>query len=127
MTEEQKSKQYETKWKRKMLVYLYNYFDGDNAKIIDEFCSNKLFKEGKTDIKLVNKYLKDNNIKTTDYVTFLDKEFKVEEMDPTKPIIVYKKGEKPTCNSLDNNVQSLIEEYDNINTNINTDMEVNND
>lgn len=123
MTEEQKSKKYETKWKRKMLVYLYNYFDGDNAKIIDEFCSNKLFKEGKTDIKRVNKYLKDNNIKTTDYVTFLDKEFKVEEMDPTKPIIVYKNGEKPTCNSSDNNVQSLIEEYDNINT----DTEVNND
>lgn len=125
MTEEQKQKQYVTKWKRKMLVYLYNYFDGDNAKIIDEFCSNKLFKEGKTDIKLVNKYFKDNNIKTTDYITFLDKEFKVEEMDPTKPIIVYKKGEKPTCNSSDNNVQSLIEEYDNID--INTDTEVNND
>lgn len=81
------------KWMRKTLIYLYEYFEGDNAKIIDEFCSNKLFKEGKTDPITIDKFFKTHKIKVTDYVTMLDDGF-TGNQDPIHPILVYKKQQE---------------------------------
>lgn len=85
---------YEDRWKRKILIYLYEYFNHNQNLIIDEFCSHKLADAGLTKDLVVNDYLKKNKIKLSDYVTMVDDNFKGDK-DPLKPVLVYKKGEEP--------------------------------
>lgn len=94
---------YENRWKRKILVYLYEYFNHNQNLIIDEFCSHKLANAGLTKDLVVDEFFKKNNIKLSDYVTMLDDGFNGDK-DPENPILVYKKNNTPVVDE-DNSTQ----------------------
>ena len=92
-----RSMKYQQQWMRKVLVYLYEYFKHDNAKIIQEFCNRELSKKGLVKITNINKYFKEHNIKMSNYVTMLDNGF-IGNQDPIHPVLVYLKSNPPKVN-----------------------------
>lgn len=69
---------------KKILVYLYNQFNGDNGKIITELMENNL----KADMKTINSYLKENNIKLSEYKCLWEKKFPNRYKDDINPTMI---------------------------------------
>ena len=56
---------------RKLLIYLHLYFKGDQAKIILELLDKKLA----VTEDVVNAYFEENNIDSSNYITYLDDDY----------------------------------------------------
>lgn len=72
---------------KKVLIFLYEQFNGCHEKIIDEFVAKQI----KADRKSVNEYLKEHNIKATDYYVFFEDKFPSEFKKVSRPIMVINK------------------------------------
>lgn len=70
--------------KKKILIYLYNHFKGDNGKIITEIMDNKL----KVSTEMANKFLKENNIKTSEYKCMWEAKFPKRYKDNLNPTMI---------------------------------------
>ena len=83
---------------KKILVYLYDNFsktESDvkiiNGKIIVEFLEHRI----DSSKEVVDNYIKENNIKVSEYLTILDRRFAKRYNNGNTPILVYPKGWKP--------------------------------
>ncbi len=72
---------------KKVLIFLYEHFNGSQDLIIQEFAERKI----KADVKTINTYLKEHNIKITDYYVFFEKKFPIEFKKTSRPIMVINK------------------------------------
>lgn len=69
---------------KKILIYLYHQFNGDNGKIITELMERKV----KSDRETVNKFIKDNDIKLSDYKCMWEKNFPKRYKDDMSPVMI---------------------------------------
>lgn len=69
---------------KKILIYLYEQFNGDNGKIITELFENNL----KASMVIVNQYIKDNNIRISDYRCVWEKKFPKRYIDDLNPSMI---------------------------------------
>ena len=90
-----------TKYKR-MLVYLYEKFDGDYTKIMEELFEKRV----KADEKAVNKYIKNNNLLLSNYIAFFEQSFPNKYKDCLNPILIICKNDRIE-NLLDKQVQPI--------------------
>ena len=72
---------------KKLLVYLYENFNGSQDLIIGEMLERKL----NADRKTVNDYLKEHNIRVTDYTAFFETKFPAEFKKVERPILIINK------------------------------------
>lgn len=73
---------------RKLLIFLYLKFEGNQDEIMREILEKKL---GATE-KVVNAYLKDNNIDCNKYCTYIDKDYPKDMQDDIEhPILVFER------------------------------------
>ena len=72
---------------KKVLIFLYEHFNGSQDLIIQEFAERRI----QADRKAVNTYLKEHNIKTTDYYVFFEDKFPSEFKKASRPIMVINK------------------------------------
>lgn len=70
--------------KKKILIYLYHQFNGDNGKIITELMENKY----KVSTKMANEFLKDKNIKTSEYKCMWEKNFPKRYLNDLNPTMI---------------------------------------
>lgn len=76
---------------KKLLVFLYEQFNGSQDKIIEEMLERKL----DANRQAVNAFLKERNIRVTDYVAFFETKFPAEFKKCERPImIINKKSDK---------------------------------
>ncbi len=69
---------------KKILIYLYHQFNGDNGKIITELMENNL----KANMETVNKYIKENNLKLSEYKCMWEKKFPTRYKDDVNPTMI---------------------------------------
>ncbi len=72
---------------KKVLIYLYETFNGSHDLIIQEMAERKICADRKT----VNEYLKEHNIKATDYYAFFENKFPAEFKNVSRPIMIINK------------------------------------
>lgn len=72
---------------KKLLVFLYEQFNGSQDKIIEEMLERKL----DANRQAVNKFLKERNIRVTDYVAFFETKFPAEFKKCERPIMIINK------------------------------------
>lgn len=90
-----------TKYKR-MLVYLYETFNGDYTKIMQELFEKKI----DASEKVVNKYIKDNNLLLSNYIAFFEQSFPNKYKDCLNPILIICKSDRIE-NLLDKQVKPI--------------------
>lgn len=72
---------------KRVLIYLYEKFNGSQDLIIQELAERQITADKKT----VNQYLKEHNIKATDYYAFFESKFPSEFRDVSRPIMIINK------------------------------------
>lgn len=116
-----KEKKKDLQENKKILIYLYHQFNGDNGKIITELMERKV----KSDRETVNKFIKDNNIKLSDYKCMWESKFPKRYQEELSPVMIIHikdiKSVKPILDKhidkLNMTVRELIKEMD-LSTNI---------
>lgn len=76
--------------KKKILVYLYEHFNGDQNKILMELIENNL----KPSMEVVNEFIKSRGIKLTNYTALWENEFPKQFRYEYDIFIYYNKIEK---------------------------------
>lgn len=74
---------------KRILIMLYEVFDGDYSQIAGELLERKI----KADEVTVNNYIKDHNLKVSDYLAFFDSHFPKRYCDCCNPILIIKKSD----------------------------------
>lgn len=69
---------------KKILIYLYHVFNGDNGKIITELMERKV----KADRETVTNFIKEHNIKLSDYKCMWEKNFPKRYKDNLSPVMI---------------------------------------
>ena len=88
---------------KKILVVLYDKYEGDNGKIVRELVERK----EKMDEATVQEYILEHNLKLTDYVVYLEKKFPKRYMNELETImIIHKRDIKSIKNYLNYKLQS---------------------
>lgn len=72
---------------KKLLIFLYEFFEGNQVSIMQELLENN-FDFSRKD---VNSFFRKNKIKLRDYITILDKSYDISQMDTKNMIYVIKK------------------------------------
>ena len=72
---------------KKILVVLYDKYDGDNGKIVLELAERK----EKMDEASVQEYIIEHNLKLTDYITFWEKRFPNRYKDDLEAMLIIHK------------------------------------
>lgn len=99
---------------KKILIMLYETFDGDYSSIAGELLERKI----QADEKSVNAYIKEHNLKISDYIAFFDSKFPMRFRDCYNPILIIKKSDDilPYLNKivhpLDISVKELFKQMD---------------
>lgn len=73
--------------KKKILIFLFEKYNGDNNKIILEMMEKK----EKADRESVNTFIKNGNFKLTDYVCFWERKFPKRYTGLINPILIIRK------------------------------------
>lgn len=88
---------------KKILVVLYDKYEGDNGKIVRELVERK----EKMDEATVQEYILEHNLKLTDYVVYWEKKFPKRYMNELETImIIHKRDIKSIKNYLNYKLQS---------------------